>query len=104
MSWLNWFINKDVSDQMAEACNAVRKQGKKGYLSIKADPQTGEEEICHVSHRGGKLQHKRMLAVDNLVRMTGENCDDVMDFLSEQTHCAHTVRQHSEADDVYGDW
>ncbi len=94
----------DMGNAMHEAANAVRKQGQKGFLSVHVDPETGFEEVYYTKRKGGKEQHVRMPAVDQLVRMVpGEDCGKVVDFLASETRCARSVRQPVE-DDYFGEW
>lgn len=80
---------RDMENSMTEACNAVKKQGMKGYIKVEKDLSTGFQEVSYHKKKGGKTIAVRMPAVDNLVNMEPENnARKVAHFLAKNTHVA----------------
>jgi len=89
-NWLTGRFAGQVSESMAEAVNAVKKQGHKGYLAIAYDEQAVPQVVMH-KRRHGTVQQIRMPAVEQLLAMVDAPTKDVVRFLADETHCAYSA-------------
>ena len=100
-AWLSGRFAGQVSEQMVTACNAVRKLGMNGYLTVSIDPTDGQDWVFMVKRVKGRLQHVRMPAVDNLVLMTKDEPQEIMHFLARETSVAYRACVNDDADAAF---